>query len=87
MNRSTVTFAMCKRLPLLLICFLLNYLTQLCVSASHTCLERGVVLPCFASLTLSLAIARLLVLGGVTVTTGVAGFLALTDLAIVISFE
>jgi len=52
------------------------------VSASHTCLERGVELPCFASLTLSLATARLLVLAGVTVTTGVAGLLALTDLAI-----
>jgi len=55
------------------------------VSASHTCLERGVELPCFASLTLSLAIARLLMLAGVTGITGaagVAGFLALADLAI-----
>jgi hypothetical protein len=40
------------------------------------------MVPYFASLTLSLAIARLLVLGDVTVTTGVAGLLALTDLAI-----
>lgn len=54
------------------------------VSASHTCLERGVGLPCFASLTLSLAIARLLVLGGVTGVTGVAGVACLTDLVIAI---
>jgi hypothetical protein len=52
----------------------------------HFCLERGSILPCFASLTFSLATARLLVLAGVTGITGVAGvagFLALADLAIV----